>query len=106
MEKVRVATISNRQSLGDKKYPYLTRDSSSAYHVTSSDPKLIMIRNQLISPLRRQDLSSHNNRARAEEADTPTNSAKDPRLIEFPADEESVLVIEQVCLKHISTPLP
>jgi hypothetical protein len=58
-----------------------------------------MIRNQLIPTLRRKDLGSHNNRARAEKANTTTDSAKDPRLVQFPANKEAILVIEQVCLQ-------
>jgi hypothetical protein len=58
-----------------------------------------MIRNQLIPTLRRKDLGSHNNRASAEKANTTTDSAKDPRLVQFPANKEAILVIEQVCLQ-------
>ena len=63
------------------------------------DAKLIMIRNQLIPTLRRKDLSSHNNRACAEKANTPTDSAKDPRLVQFPANKEAILVVKQVRLQ-------
>jgi hypothetical protein len=58
------------------------------------DPQLIVIRNQLVSTLRWKHLGSHNNRARAEKANTPTNGAKDPRLVHFPTNEEAILIIE------------
>jgi hypothetical protein len=68
--------------------------TTATQRTASSDPKLIMLRNQLIPTLRRQELASDNHRARAEETETPADKTKDPRLVEFPADEEPVLVVE------------
>lgn len=63
-----------------------------------------MIGNQLIATLRGQDLSSHENGASAEETNAPASRAKDPRLVELPANKEPVLVVIQVCLmKHDSS---
>lgn len=62
--------------------------------IASGNSKLVMVRNQFIPSLRRQDLPSDDNRPSTEETNTPAHSAKDPRLVEFPANKESILVVK------------
>lgn len=58
-----------------------------------------MVRDKLIASLGRQDLSSDDDRARADQTKAPTDGAEYPRLVQTPANEEPVLVIEQICLQ-------
>lgn len=57
-----------------------------------------MIRNKLVSALGRENLSRDDDSAGAEEAKAPADGAEDPGLIELPANEEPVFVVEQICL--------
>lgn len=57
-----------------------------------------MIRDKLIASLGRQDLGSDDDRARADQTKAPADSAKDPRLVQTPANEESVFIVEQIRL--------
>jgi hypothetical protein len=57
-----------------------------------------MILNQLIATFRGQYLSRNNDRASAEETETPADGTKDPGIVEVPAREEPVFVIVEVCL--------
>jgi hypothetical protein len=58
-----------------------------------------MVRYKLVATFRGQDLRSDDNRYRTNEPNTPADRTEDPRLVESPANEEPVLVVEQVCLK-------
>jgi hypothetical protein len=68
-----------------------------------------MIRDELITPLGRQNLRSDDDRARADQTKAPTDSAENPRLVQLPANEEPVLVVEKICLQNtrlVSTSTP
>lgn len=70
------------------------------------NPQLIMVRDELIATLGREDLSREDDSASAKQTQAPTDGAKDPRFIELPANEEPVLVVEQICLeRHVSLEL-
>lgn len=69
-------------------------------HKSSIHPQLIVVRDELISTLGRQDLSRNDDSASAKQTQAPADSAKDPRFIELPTNEEPVLVVEQVCLER------
>lgn len=58
-----------------------------------------MIGDKLITALRRQDLSRNNDRARADQTKAPTDSAEDPGLVQTPANEEPVFIVEEICLQ-------
>lgn len=60
-----------------------------------------MIRNQLITTLRRQDMRSDHNRTSADETNTPADGTKDPTLVKSPTNKEAVIVIEQICLPSL-----
>lgn len=64
-----------------------------------------MIRDQLITTFRGQNLSRDNDRASTEKTDAPADSAKYPRLIKMPPNKEPVFIIEQVCLEAESVRL-
>lgn len=57
-----------------------------------------MVWYKLVATFRGQDLRSDDNRYRTNEPNTPADRAEGPRLVESPANEEPVLIVEQVCL--------
>lgn len=65
---------------------------------SSVDTKRVMVRNQLVSAFRRENLSRDDDSAGAEETKAPADGAEDPGLIELPANEEPVFVVEEVGL--------
>ena len=57
-----------------------------------------MIQDQFVASLAWQDERSHGNGNRAESLETPRYYAQNPALIKVPADEETIIVLEDVGL--------
>ena len=110
---IKIADASSLNRCRERRITREQRSSSAATHLVYKlflrvlithvrlrcNPQVIMVRYKLIATFRGQDVGSDDNPCRTKDPNTPADRAKDPRLVKSPANEEPVLVVEQVCLR-------